>query len=154
MFEKLSPPILSSELNVKLGHVRNPEEIAGSVHLDPVDKLSDYFLSPPDKHIHIVVQLPDSCEYSRGLSILPSLLNNVRCRSQFPHLTSDRVMTVNLIPQEMPSEHPQNRWVSHYLPNERCITRSIATMSARKETVAALYNKLNAYRFIQVSYAL
>jgi len=62
MFEKLSTPILSSELSVKLGHVRNPEEIAGSVHLDPVDELSEHFSSPAHKHIHIVVQLSDNCE--------------------------------------------------------------------------------------------
>ncbi|KAF8228040.1 hypothetical protein L208DRAFT_1293576, partial [Tricholoma matsutake] len=55
---KLSLPIHSSELDVKLGHAQSPQEIAGCVILDPFDELSEHFSSPPSEHVHIVVQLP------------------------------------------------------------------------------------------------
>jgi hypothetical protein len=60
---------------VKLGHVQNPEEIAGCVKLAPDDDLSQCFSSPPRKHIHIIVHLPPNREYSRHLFILPICLN-------------------------------------------------------------------------------
>ncbi|KAM6503857.1 hypothetical protein JOM56_000800 [Amanita muscaria] len=55
---KLSPPIPSPELGVRLGHVQSPKEITGSIKLDPCYQLSEYFSSPPPKHIHIVVLIP------------------------------------------------------------------------------------------------
>jgi len=55
---KLSTPIAASELDAKLGHVRSPEEIAGCIKLAPWVELSEYFSSPPRKHVHVVVQLP------------------------------------------------------------------------------------------------
>ncbi|KAF8662782.1 hypothetical protein AX14_007009 [Amanita brunnescens Koide BX004] len=55
---KLSSPIPSSELGVRLKYVQSPQEIAGCVELDPVDKLSEHFSAPPPKHLHIIVQLP------------------------------------------------------------------------------------------------
>ena len=69
MLGKLSSPIPSSELGVRLKYVQSPQEIAGCVELDPVDKLSEHFSAPPPKHLHIIVQLPPPREYSRHLFI-------------------------------------------------------------------------------------
>ncbi|KAF8229904.1 hypothetical protein L208DRAFT_1401294, partial [Tricholoma matsutake] len=55
---KLSPPIHSSELGVKLRHAQSPQDITGCVELDPLHDLSRHFSSPPREHVHIVVQLP------------------------------------------------------------------------------------------------
>ena len=57
-FGELSPPILSSELGVKLRHAQRPQDIAGCIELEPCDDLSEHFSSPPRKHVHIVVQIP------------------------------------------------------------------------------------------------
>lgn len=77
IFRKLFPPIPSSERHVRLGHVKSPEEIPDCGELDPVDhQLSNFFLSPPPEHIHIVVQVPTLRAYSHYPFMSP-ILNNI-----------------------------------------------------------------------------
>ncbi|KAM6499864.1 hypothetical protein JOM56_005372 [Amanita muscaria] len=75
---KLSPPILFSELDVKLGHVQIPKDIPGCIKLNPFDQLLECFSSPPPKHVHIIVEIPLNREYSRhhfmSLNDVPSFL--------------------------------------------------------------------------------
>ena len=69
---------------MKLGHVQSPQEIAGGVELDPFDELSEYFSSPPSKHVHIIVQLPPLREYFRHPFMLPVSPNDPSSSLRYP----------------------------------------------------------------------
>ncbi|KAF8622421.1 hypothetical protein AX15_007032, partial [Amanita polypyramis BW_CC] len=64
---KLSPPIPSAEIVMKLEHVQSPQGIPGCVKLGGADELSEHFSSAPRKHLHIIVEAPPTCNYSRDL---------------------------------------------------------------------------------------
>jgi hypothetical protein len=53
---KLSSPIPSAEVDLKLGNIQTMEEL-GYIMSDPFDELCQHFSSPPRRHLHIVVQL-------------------------------------------------------------------------------------------------
>jgi len=64
---KLSSPIPSVEINMKLGNVQTTEEISGCIELDdPLDALWEHFSSPPRKHLHIVVELSHDVTRTRS----------------------------------------------------------------------------------------
>jgi len=50
------------------------EGILGYIRLDTFDKLLEHFLSPPCKHLHIIVQLSHDSAYPRYLFIFYILL--------------------------------------------------------------------------------
>jgi hypothetical protein len=112
---KLSPPIHSSELDVKLRDAQSPQDIPGCAQLDPLDVLSKHFSSPPCEHVHIIVQLPPPREYSRHLFIPPVCLNNgplpifhkrfILSHSPASPLYALPIPTIQLlhIPQDLPS---------------------------------------------------
>lgn len=66
------------------------DQIRGLVKLNSVDQLSDHFSLPTCRHLHMVVQLPPMCEYSRHPFMLPSLLIDallfLYCRSLYIYI--------------------------------------------------------------------
>ncbi|KIL58347.1 hypothetical protein M378DRAFT_319083 [Amanita muscaria Koide BX008] len=64
---KLSPPIPSGEINTKLRDVQSPQQIPGCVKLNAIDELLEHFSSVHRKHLHIIVEAPPTCKYSRDL---------------------------------------------------------------------------------------
>jgi len=67
-------PIPSAEINVKLGNVQTMEEIPGCIELDHFDELWVHFSSPPHKHLHVIMQIPDDGEYPYHLFMFSILL--------------------------------------------------------------------------------
>ncbi|KAF8622420.1 hypothetical protein AX15_007032, partial [Amanita polypyramis BW_CC] len=59
---KLSPPIPSAEIVMKLEHVQSPQGIPGCVKLGGADELSEHFSSAPRKHLHIIVEAPPTLD--------------------------------------------------------------------------------------------
>ncbi|KIL62257.1 hypothetical protein M378DRAFT_108566, partial [Amanita muscaria Koide BX008] len=55
---KLSQPIPSTEIRMKVKFDQSPKEIPGSVKLDSGDALSEHFSLVLPKHVHIVVEVP------------------------------------------------------------------------------------------------
>lgn len=68
-FGKLNPPIPAAQCAERLEHVQSPQEIPGSVELNPLDVLSEHFDSPLPKHLHLVVQIPPAGKFARHLSV-------------------------------------------------------------------------------------
>ncbi|KAF5376092.1 hypothetical protein D9615_007752 [Tricholomella constricta] len=71
---KLSPPIPSAEIGAMLGNVGSPKEIQGCTELNPFDKISRLFELPPPKHLHIIVGVPSTRQYSHHLHIAGLLI--------------------------------------------------------------------------------
>ncbi|KAF8351954.1 hypothetical protein F5887DRAFT_861470, partial [Amanita rubescens] len=60
---KLSPPIPSAEIGMKLRDVQSPQRVPSCDKLNVFDELSEHFSSPPPppppgKHLHIIVEAP------------------------------------------------------------------------------------------------